>query len=65
MLSFVGPALVQGSIYGFDIPSGAMTLCFPKLHSMPISSIVYAPASEVIITATLDEGVTASVFAVC
>ncbi len=53
-----GRACVQGSIYGFDAGTGVAKMTFQHLHLMPITSMIYAPSSDTVMTVTLDEGVT-------
>jgi hypothetical protein len=49
---------VQGSVYGFSAADGSATCVFRDLHSSPITSLVYAPASDTLVTSTLDSAAT-------
>lgn len=49
----------QGSIYGFDVCTGAMKMAFPDLHpNSIITSMVYAPYNGTIYTTTLESAIT-------
>ena len=52
---------MQGSIYGYDAGTGAMTMDFTNLHpNQIITSVIYAPVNDTIFTATLDNAITVS-----
>ena len=47
-----------GSIYGYDVATGAMTMSFKDLHAMPITCMLYLPDSDTLITTTSDSSAT-------
>lgn len=49
-------AIFQGSIYGFDLYDGTLTLRFQDLHAAPISSMAYLPEHEILVTSSVDSG---------
>lgn len=41
-------------MYGFDIVSGAALMSYPGLHEQPVTSLVYLPQSDQLLTTSLE-----------
>ena len=50
----------QGSVFGYEMERGSLTMKFPGLHEGSIISMAYLPEQEVLITSTVDSGGTVS-----
>ncbi len=44
----------QGSVFGYDLGTGACTMKFTDLHHAPITSVAYLPDQEVMITSSAE-----------
>ena len=56
------PSLVkQGSVYGYELDKGTITMRFANLHESLIISMAYLPEQDVLVTSTVDSGGTVSI----
>lgn len=51
---------MQGSVYGYELDKGAITMRFANLHESLIISMAYLPEQDVLVTSTVDSGGTVS-----
>ncbi len=44
----------QANVYGFDISSGQLLMSYEGLHDQPVTSCVYLPDADLLITTSMD-----------